>query len=1195
MKKVVSIISTFSLIVGTYVVPVQAETEKTTLYCGGGSVDVIADPTDAGKGNVFFVNGYETSRGYDVEKGNNPYIEIPNEFLYDYTDGKYRLKENFSVSFDMYLKTYGYRYCFYTGSDDYQGSTKNGTYGMYLIPDTGSSNYIEGLVIDEWMMKTFPEEYTPLKHSWHNIEIKRAESVYTVYLDGEKWIEALESPFDYESERVPNIRIGYSPYTADGGESAYFDNIVIKNGDNTVYNDTADGEYNVVEGTKETETAGREIVVNTTSNDDANQARIDASYNNEPRIMDYLNRGVVAVNAGDYGFISWRWLGTESAATLYNVYKNGTLVAGNLNATNYVDYKALQGDVYAVAPVVDGIEGDKEEIVYNEKSYYEIPLDKPEGGSVTLSDGTVQEFTYSANDAAVGDVDGDGSYEIILKWEPSNARDSSHLGATGNTLIDAYRMDGTKLWRIDLGVNVRSGPHDTQFVVADFNLDGKAEVAIRTSDGTVAGDGTVIGDAKADWRNENGKNLVGPLYMTVFNGETGGVIDSVDYVPASQGAYGDKSWDISSWGDDWGNRSERFLAGVGYFDGKKPSMLFCRGYYDRTALCAWNLNDENKLEVQWLYDTYMDDNENTKRFRGQGNHSLSIADVDYDGKDEVVYGAMTFDHDGMVMYSLGFGHGDAQHVSDLVPSHPGLEVFSVYEGGTQAFAMYDANSGEVLWTVPRGSFDVGRGVSADIDPYYEGAESWSADKKLVAADGTIITEQYSAPANFLAYWDGDLGREVQDSVNIYKWNHFTNKVETIFTADGCHSNNAAKSNPSLTADILGDWREEVVYPTDDNTALRIFTTTIPTAYRIPTLMHDARYSVQAATQNICYNQPTHVGYNLSYTTTEVPVPNIVVNGIANPDSAKKTWSIDELYTGNKIEMEVDVNKAFVNGATQLIDSTNADVVPFIKDDRTMVPVRFISEAFGAEVEWDADAKSVTVINPTTEIKLVIDKADYTVNGEIKTMDSSAFIVNDRTYIPLRAVAEGLGYNVYWNNGAIVISDKESILDDSARNRMYENMSVAATPKIKTVGGAAKGEKFVAAQGDLLSIKATFEGIEKAGDCDFDTYADASGRQIIQLELEYPTAVSALAIAFADDEKHDFKVYTKWSLDKYDEDLENLDDWAEAISTQRFGTSNDAELYIFPVPKYGQYVKIIIDPSNIGTATQITEVAAVLVK
>ncbi|MBQ8301462.1 MAG: hypothetical protein IJX57_05815, partial [Clostridia bacterium] len=515
MKKLISLALTATVISSVLVTPVNAEENKTILYYGQGSVDVINDPTESDKGNVFYINGFESYRGNDTAKGNNPYIEIPNEYLYDFADNKYTLKDNFSISYDMYIQSTGFRYAFYTGSNGYQGGNP-GAYGMYLIPDTGSGNYIEGLNIDQWSMKTFPKEYKRLKYEWHNIEIARDNTTYTVFLDGEEWIKAEESPYTYESDRVPNIRIGYTPYSADGGANAYVDNIIIKNGDEEVYNDTADGEYEI--NTDSISTA-RELIINDISDGSETQALIDESYANAPRKMEYLNRGLVAVNAGDYGFISWRWLGTESADTLYNLYKNGEKVNSEpLNATNYVDYTAKVGDNYAVSAVIDGEESEKcEEVTFNEKSYFDIPLDIPEGGTVTLSDGTKENFTYSANDSAVGDLDGDGEYEIVLKWEPSNARDSSHLGATGNTLFDAYDTDGTRLWRIDMGVNIRSGPHDTQFVVADFNGDGKAEVAMRTADGTIAGDGKMIGKDK-DWRIDNGKSLESPLFVTVFDG-----------------------------------------------------------------------------------------------------------------------------------------------------------------------------------------------------------------------------------------------------------------------------------------------------------------------------------------------------------------------------------------------------------------------------------------------------------------------------------------------------------------------------------------------------------------------------------------------------------------------------------------------------------------------------------------------------
>ncbi|MCD8390330.1 MAG: hypothetical protein LUD03_00625 [Firmicutes bacterium] len=1201
-KQILSAALTAAVLIGSGIPSVTASEAETTLYYGGGSLSVTADPTGSGRGNVFDINGYDTYRGTDVEKGNNPYIEIPNTYLYDYSDGVYTLKDDFSVSLDVYIKSQGYRYAFYTGSDDYYGGN-TGMHGLYLIPDTGSSNYIEGRTPSETTLYAASEEYTALKMSWHNIEFTRNGGAFTVLLDGEEWISAADSDYAYSIEREPVVRIGYTPYSSDGGASMYADNILIKNGGETVYEDTADGEYNIITEGVSTE---REVVINSVSDGSETQKLIDAFYDTEPRRMEALDRGLVAVEAGDYGFISWRWLGTESADVKYNLYKNGEkLNSEPLNVTNYVDYSAKSGDVYSVAAVTDGVEGEHcAEVGFNENEYLEIPLTPPDGGSVTQSDGTVETYTYSANDAAAGDLDGDGEYELVIKWEPSDAKDSSNAGKTGNTIFDAYDLDGTRLWRIDMGVNIRSGPHDTQFIVGDFNADGKSEVAMRTADGTVAGDGTLIGTTD-DWRDDNGKNLTGALYLTVFDGETGAILDSVDYAPLSQGDYDGKEWDISSWGDGWGNRSERYLAGMAYLQSDRPSMIFSRGYYDRTAIGAWTMTDDNEIELTWLYDTYMYDDADTANYRGQGNHSMSIADVDYDGRDEIIFGAMALDDDGTVMYSTALGHGDAQHVADLIPERPGLEVYSVHEGGNDAFDMRDARTGEIIWEIERGKDDVGRGAAADIDPYYDGAESWSADQKLMTAGGEVIAEQYSIPANFLCWWDGDLGREVQDSINIYKYNHFTNKVDTIFTADGCHSNNSAKSNPSLTADILGDWREEVIYPTMDNTALRIYTTTTPTSYRIPTLMHDARYRAQAAGENVCYNQPTHVGYDLSYTTESVPVPNIytVVDGeiVTNPDLDKENWSIDALYDGDTVEMTTDSSVALVNGEPYTITSGDAEIQPIIRNDRTMVPVRFISEAFGANVEWDGGAQSVTVTTPDAEVKLTIGSAEYTVNGTQKTMDSEAFIESDATFIPLRAVAESLGYNVEWNSGAIAVSDKDIEIDDEYRAEIYakiaeaaENIEPEAAESVWQVG-----ESYLAGQSAVLDVLETgHNGDHSAAlavDCDFDTYTETTGRQIIQLELDGYWAISAVAITFADNEEHNFKVYTKWSLDEtYDGNLENLDGWGEAITTSRFGTDTEPVLYIFPVPKYGKYVKIILDENNTGDTVPISEIAVIKV-
>lgn len=1195
MRKIVGLTLTAAIVCSMLTAPASAEGEKPlSIYGGYGIARVMEDPTDSGKGNVFFVDGYEASRGEDKEKGNNPFLEIPWEYIYDYENGMYQMKKEFSVSFDMYNMATGYRYGFYTGTDDFVQDDK--VSGMYFVPDTGSACYLEGLAAGEKAFST-AGEYVTTKKEWHSFTITRKNNKYTLLKDGKTYCEA-ESDYDYASERVPVVRLGYSPYSRDAGVYAYFDNIEIQNGSKVVYSDTADSQNDIL---TDKPVEPEQITVNKNISDGSEtQKRIDSRPDIQRR-MENLDRGLVAVNAGNYGLISWRWLGTEAASTKYNLYKNGEKVnAQPLNITNYIDYDAKAADRYSVAAVTEGVEAEKcPEVSFNSQSFIEIPLDIPKSGITVRADGEEEQYSYIANDATTADLDGDGEYEIILKWDPSNSRDSANLGATGPTIFDAYKLDGTKLWRINLGKNIRSGAHDTQMLAADFNGDGKGEFALKTADGTIAGDGKVIGDPEKDWRDENGKNLSGPLYITVFDGETGAEIDTVDYIPQSQGAYGDKTWDIESWGDDWGNRSERYNAAVAYLDGDTPSMVFARGYYDRTALAAFSMED-NKIKTQWVFDTYTMENQDSRLYRGQGNHSVAVADVDYDGCDEIVYGAEVFDQDGTVLYSTGFGHGDAQHTGDLVPDRPGLETFSVHESGNVGHDMRDARTGEIIWSSPFGSFDVGRGTSADVDPRYEGAESWSSRGMLISAKGELITDKYSMPANFLTWWDGDLGREVQDSINISKWNPYTNNVDTIFTAEGCHSNNAGKANPTLTADLFGDWREEVVYPLKDNSALRIYTTTIPTAYRIPSLMSDTQYRMSVAVQNIGYNQPAHVSYNLGYDTKTVPVPQVyVMDGeekVVNPDLKKKAWSIEELYDGDTVELAVGHSKALVNGVPYYIDNTDESITPYIENDRTMVPYRFLTEALGANVIWDSDTKSVTVKNTGVEIVMTEGSPNYTVNGKAMTMDTAPEIRNDRIFLPVRAAAEAMGMKVAWSpEHLIVIGTQENAIADAENVlSLLERIPVS---EIHTEKAYKNGEKIENGQAKILKVE-TSDGSDgaKAFDLNYDTVWQAGNGNIIRAELDGHYAISTVYIAFADgDQKqHDFKVYTKWDLSKDDEeDIYNRDGWAEAVASSNSGMTTEPEKYIFPVPKYGNYVKVVLtDPED---SAQISEIAVITVE
>lgn len=578
------------------------------------------------------------------------------------------------------------------------------------------------------------------------------------------------------------------------------------------------------------------------------------------RQMEYLDRGVVAVKTGTGVFVSWRLLGTEGSNVSFNVYRDGTKVNTTpiTNSTNLQDASGTSSSKYTVRAVVSGTEqaASTAASVWG-NNYLSVPLSVPAGG--TTPDGVA--YTYSANDASAGDLDGDGEYELIVKWDPSNSKDNSQSGYTGEVFIDAYKLNGTRLWRISLGKNIRAGAHYTQFMVYDLDGDGKAEVAMKTADGTKDGTGVVIGDASKDYRNSSGYVLSGPEFLTVFNGQTGKALSTVNYEPARG--------NVSDWGDNYGNRVDRFLAAIAYLDGERPSLVMARGYYTRSVLVAYNWRN-GQLTKQWTFDSNTSGNSG---YAGQGNHNLSVADVDGDGKDEIVYGAMAVDDNGKGLYTTGLHHGDAMHLSDLDPDRPGLEVFQVHETPSNAGVEFrDAGTGQLIWGV-KTTKDIGRGMAADIDPRYKGAEVW-ADGSLYTAKGQKLGTTLPSSTNFGIWWDGDLLRELLDSNRIDKWNHANSTTMNLLTASGVSSNNGTKSTPNLQADLFGDWREEVVWRTNDSSALRIYTTTAVTDKRIYTLMHDPVYRLGVAWQNVAYNQPPHTGFYLGEGMNPPPVPNI---------------------------------------------------------------------------------------------------------------------------------------------------------------------------------------------------------------------------------------------------------------------------------------------------------------------------------
>lgn len=634
------------------------------------------------------------------------------------------------------------------------------------------------------------------------------------------------------------------------------------------------------------------------------------------RQAEYLDRAPVAVNADGGVLVSWRLLGDDPEGIGFHVYRDGDLITAEpvTDSTNLLDADGTQASTYVVAPVVDGRETTRTDAVgVQDGAHLSVPLDKPADGYT--KDG--QPYTYSANDTGVGDLDGDGTYELLVKWDPSNARDNSQAGYTGNVYVDAYRLDGTRLWRIDLGANIRAGAHYTQFQVFDYDGDGRAEIVMKTADGTVDGTGQVIGRAGADHRNSSGYVLVGPEYLTVFEGATGAAIDTVEYTPPRG--------DVGAWGDTYGNRVDRFLAGTAYLDGETPSVVFSRGYYTRAVVAAYDF-DGTSLVERWVVDS--NDPANAALY-GQGNHNLSVADVDGDAKDEIVFGSATIDDDGHVLYSTGLGHGDALHLGDFDPARPGLEVFAAHEdmgaSGNLGATMRDAATGEIIWSIPAAR-DTGRAAMGDVDPRHAGAEGWaiggdaawnSPVGQLVSAGGDVITENIP-PANFLAWFDGDPLREVVDhdwdeatstgTPMVGKWNWETEQVDVILSDPGARSNNSTKGTPNLQADLFGDWREEIIWRSADSTELRIYSTTDETDMRIHTLMHDPVYRLGVAWQNTSYNQPPHTSFFLGH-GMEVPDAPLV-DVVGAPEPMLPAWEASVVYdTGDTVTHDGSVHVA----------------------------------------------------------------------------------------------------------------------------------------------------------------------------------------------------------------------------------------------------------------------------------------------
>ena len=637
--------------------------------------------------------------------------------------------------------------------------------------------------------------------------------------------------------------------------------------------------------------------------------------------MEKLDRGLVAfpTTTGKV-FVSWRLLGTDAPATTFTLLKNGKPVAENITGATSMTVDGGDDDEFQVAVYDAGSDATVLEtspvVKPWAKSYLELKLDRPETG--------VLGGTYSPNDCSVGDVDGDGQYEIFVKWDPSTSKDNSQSDKTDNVYIDCYKIvNGTSsnaqlLWRIDLGVNIRAGAHYTQFMVYDFDGDGCAELMCKTAPGSKDGQGNYVNQAATDekiltadnakdWRTEAGRINGGQEYLTVFKGLTGEAVHTIAYYPNRNAkaelseAEGTFNWDDRSGKKDrgdYGNRGERYLAAVAYLGGPDalPSVVFCRGYY--TFAYVWAVDfDGTELKTRWLHSSDKKTSYSLQDAAGQietfsptvctsglgrytmyanGNHNLSVADVDGDGRDEVVWGSAALDDDGKMLYAVGYGHGDAIHLADLDPDRPGLELFDVHEEkGDYAWDLHDAATGEILWKGGQKGQDNGRGLAADIvaDRGYEFWSSYggfnSASRNQNPFNAVTGKEAGSSKPsmNFRVYWDGDEYDELLDGTTISKYGKGNlaqgQGLSAISTMGAPSSCNGTKATPCLSADIFGDWREEVIlWSKNDSSTLNVYSTAYETDYRFPTLMHDHTYRMAVAWQNTAYNQPPHLGFYL---------------------------------------------------------------------------------------------------------------------------------------------------------------------------------------------------------------------------------------------------------------------------------------------------------------------------------------------
>ena len=642
-------------------------------------------------------------------------------------------------------------------------------------------------------------------------------------------------------------------------------------------------------------------------------AMLTASTVNAQRLTDNLDRGLVAVNMDGSTFLSWRILADEYFGVTYNVYRDGAKITEGLTVSNYTDSSV--GTNYTVSAVIDGVEkaqsmaispwtnmdtgGIKTVSSATYPGYIDIEL-----ASIKDRSNTDVTSQYVANDAIFADLNGDGDLEFIIKR--MNMTDANNLYPESNTtafdVIEAYDLDystgrATRMWWIDVGPNMVSlNSTEINFLAYDWDEDGIAEVVLRGADNmivhTSTGESIVIGTPGVNTRgtithaaNATFTNT-GKEYLIYLNGQTGETYQVMEYplkriedseYNAWSGTYTEAQMEQKAWGTGiLGHRSSKYYMGAPFLDGRSASLFLARGIYTRHKMIAMDLGSNHQWQTRWTWSC----NDPSSDWYGQGFHNYVIADVDDDGKDEIMYGSMVIDDNGKGLHTTGYGHGDAMHVGDFDPYRPGPELYvcleenpywgSAYRSGTtgEIYYKYTSNPTAEELAADAKAGDDGRCMAGNFLNDYPGGEARSVGSGLISCvKDQELYPSSSSPfewyaCNFRIYWDGDLLDELLYNSSYPDKDLKLDKPGSgggrLFTSTGCQLNNDSKCNPCFSGDVLGDWREEILMRCGTN--VRLYTTTIPTTHAMPSLWFDHQYRQAMGTQMQVYNQPPHVSY-----------------------------------------------------------------------------------------------------------------------------------------------------------------------------------------------------------------------------------------------------------------------------------------------------------------------------------------------